>query len=219
VRNGGRREGRERGRGDGGGSKRGGERGGSSKELGARRRNEEWCRGIAWMRHPCSGQPRGVARGAVGRCDQGALGMAQRQVALCGDGRLDTWAGTFVGPLSKRARKPCGGRAWPLRLIWACRDGEASPTLRATISLVGPGPRPGNIRHIAGGWTGDDLNGNASKCRGRGAGGCCSRRAMAEKGANSVLSLTQFWIKNTALEDSVVGSHRRKHLKTDLRRR
>ena len=35
----------------------------------------------------------------------------------------------------------------------------------------------------------------------------------------TVLSLTQFWIKNTALEDSVVGSHRRKHLKTDLRRR
>jgi len=32
-------------------------------------------------------------------------------------------------------------------------------------------------------------------------------------------SLTQFWIKNTALEDSVFGSHRRKQLKTDLRRR
>jgi len=34
-----------------------------------------------------------------------------------------------------------------------------------------------------------------------------------------VLFLTQFWIENTPLEDCVLGSHRRKQLKTDQRRR
>jgi len=47
------------------------------------------------------------------------------------------------------------------------------------------------------------------------------RRGAAARRHKScqLLSLTQFWIKNTPLEDSVLGSHRRKQLKTDLRRR